>query len=112
MKVYCKLCEDLHYDKDGVPDCDIFLQFGFPMLEPDDKEKLWNHIMNPLLDELTVRYNLSVYNSVRSVPADVYVMPGDRIYFPRISDETWFHKILQSIISRCIWLFMKTGGRR
>ncbi len=112
MKIYCRICDDLHYDKDGVPDCDFFIQFGFPDLEPADKEKLWNHMLSPLLDELTVRYNSCVYSSLRAVPADVYITPGDRIYFPQISSTTWLHKILSWAIRKIIWLFIKTGGTR
>ncbi len=84
MKLYCTVCEDFHIDKDGFPNCGVLDKQGFSRLSREDKERLWNEIMmNPLLDELTVRYNINPRFTLVAYPSVALILAsGKMIYLP------------------------------
>jgi len=110
MKVYCHTCEETHVDKDGFPPCDFLDGKGFGSLSDEDKQRLWEYIMNPLFDELTVRYNLACRMDVRAEDADCIMVGGKRRYYPagysskwrRVAGDIlfWFLRNLYNIIQK------------
>ena len=74
MKVWCIDCLDHHIDKDfrdSFPECGFIDRRGFHMLTDEEKLRLWQLWMNPLYDELAVKYRLMVMGGASARPADV-----------------------------------------
>lgn len=89
MKLYCDVCKDFHIDKDGYPDCDYLSRQGFSKLSEEDKLRVWEqYIMNPLMDELTVKYNISPMFSIRAFDSVALKLESGRIIYLPINGLT------------------------
>lgn len=92
MKVWCSECAGHHIDKDFVDDfprCSFIDRRGFFMLNDEEKLRLWQLWMNPLYDELAVKYRLMVMGGAMASPADVIMEDDVPVYYHKGYSSKW-----------------------
>jgi hypothetical protein len=109
MKVWCHECVEFHIDKDfreDFPRCGFLDRKGFGDLTDEEKLRLWQLWMNPLYDELAVKYRLMVAGGGRASPADVIMEDEARVFYPEGHSAKWRRTISRVII----WIAMRIGN--
>ena len=92
MKVWCSDCNEHHIDKDFVddfPKCSFIGRRGFYMLDDEEKLRLWQLWINPLYDELAVKYRLMVRGGAMASPADIIMEDGVPVYYHEGYSSKW-----------------------
>ncbi len=113
MKVWCVECLEYHIDKDfrdDFPRCEFVDRRGFSMCTDDEKLRLWQLWMNPLYDELAVRYRLMVRGGAYAEEADVIMVDNVRVFYPKGYSAKWRRIIGHGLMGVAIRL--ATLGKR